>query len=155
MVHLMRNLLAHAPKAAQAMVAATVRTVFEQADRGAATKQLRQVCATLRERFPQVVALLEEAEDDMLAFYAFPPAHRRQIASTNPLERLNKELKRRSAVVGIFPNRAAVLRLLGAVLIEQADEWLVGRRYFSELSMRQLLDPPAGGLAPPGLEAAA
>jgi transposase-like protein len=154
-VHLMRNLLAHVPKTAQAMVAATVRSVFEQADRATATAQLRHVLTTLRERFPKVVALLEEAEEDMLAFYAFPVAHRRQIASTNPLERLNKELKRRSAVVGIFPNRTAVLRLLGAVLIEQADEWLVGRKYFSELSMRQLLDVPAGELVTPRREVAA
>jgi transposase-like protein len=141
-VHLMRNLLAHVPKTAQAMVAATVRTIFEQADTQAAKKQLRQVCATLQGRFPKAVALLEEAEEDIFAYYHFPSDHRRQIASTNPLERLNKELKRRSAVVGIFPNRPAVLRLFGALLIEQADEWLVGRRYFSELSMRQLLDPP-------------
>lgn len=141
-VHLMRNLLAHVPKTAQAMVAATVRTIFEQDDVGAAKKQLRQVCATLKERFPKAVALLEEAEEDIFAYYHFPPDHRRQIASTNPLERLNKELKRRSAVVGIFPNRAAVLRLFGALLIEQNDEWLVGRRYFGELSMRQILDPP-------------
>src|SRR5205823_2216456 len=132
------------PKAAQAMVAATVRTIFEQADGTAARAQLRQVAGTLRDRFPKVVALLDEAEEDMLAHYAFPPAHRRQIASTNPLERLNKELKRRSAVVGIFPNRPAVLRLLGAVLVEQADEWLVGRHYFSDGSMRQVLDLPTG-----------
>ena len=145
-VHLMRNLLVHVPKGTQAMVAATVRSIFEQADIGSAKRQLRQVIATLRERFPKVVAILEEAEEDMLAYYHFPAEHRRQIASTNPLERLNKELKRRSAVVGIFPNRAAVLRLFGALLIEQADEWLVGHRYFSELSMRQLLDP-----APPDL----
>jgi transposase-like protein len=142
MVHLRRNLLVHVPKGAQAMVAATVRTIFEQADTGAAKRQLRQVCATLQERFPKVVALLEEAEEDIFAYYHFPPEHRRQIASTNPLERLNQELKRRSAVVGIFPNRQAVLRLFGALLIEPNDEWLVGRRYFSELSIRQLLDPP-------------
>ena len=141
-VHLMRDVLAHVPKAAQAMVAATVRTIFDQADGAAAKAQLRQVITTLQDRFPKVAAILEEAEEDILAFYAFPPAHRRQIASTNPLERLNKELKRRSAVVGIFPNRAAVLRLLGAVLVEQADEWLVGRHYFSDVSMRQVLDPP-------------
>ena len=142
-VHFMRNLLAHVPKAAQAMVAATVRTIFEQPDGAAARKQLHQVASSLRERFPKVVTILEEAEDDILAHFAFPAAHRRQIASTNPLERLNKELKRRSAVVGIFPNRPAVLRLLGAVLVEQADEWLVGRHYFSDVSMRQVLDLPS------------
>ena len=137
-IHFMRNLLARVPKSAQAMVAATVRTIFQQPDRAAAQAQLRQVVATLGARFPKAVELLEAAEAEIFTFYDFPPEHRRQIASTNPLERLNKELKRRSAVVGIFPNREAVLRLLGAVLAEQSDEWLVGRHYFSETSMRKL-----------------
>jgi transposase-like protein len=141
-VHFLRNVLACVPKSSQAMVAATVRTVFAQADRQAAQAQLRQVAGLLADRFPRVVRLLEEAEEEILTFYDFPAAHRRQVYSTNPLERLNKELKRRSAVVGIFPNRAAVLRLLGAVLAEQSDEWRVGRRYFSEASMRHLLEPP-------------
>ncbi len=140
-VHFMRNIVANVPKNAQAMVAATVRTIFEQPDRAAARAQLRQVCATLAERFPKVVALVEEAEGDILTFYDFPREHWRQIYSTNPLERLNKELKRRSAVVGIFPNRAAVLRLFGARLAEQMDEWLVGHRYFSLGSMATLLAP--------------
>ncbi len=140
-VHFMRNIVANVPKSAQAMVAATVRTIFEQPDRAAARAQLRQVCATLAERFPKVVALVEEAEGDILTFYDFPREHWRQIYSTNPLERLNKELKRRSAVVGIFPNRAAVLRLFGARLAEQMDEWLVGHRYFSLGSMATLLAP--------------
>ena len=139
-VHLMRNLLVHVPKTAQVMVAATVRTIFEQPDLTTARQQLHQIAKTLAERFSKVVNILEEAEDDILAHLAFPVAHRRQIASTNPLERLHKELKRRSAVVGIFPNRPAVLRLLGAVLVEQTDEWLVGRHYFSDVSMRQVLD---------------
>ena len=143
-VHFMRNLLARVPKTAQAMVAATVRTIFQQPDRTTAQRQLREVCTTLRARFPQAVALLEEAEEEVFTFYDFPLEHRRQIYSTNPLERLNKELKRRSAVVGIFPNRAAVLRLLGALLAEQNDEWLVGRHYFSEISMHKLLHPPPG-----------
>ena len=140
-VHFLRNVLAHVPKGAQAMVAATVRTIFEQPTREAAQTQLRHVCDTLHARFPKVVDLLVDAEEEIFAFYAFPVEHRRQIYSTNPLERLNKELKRRSAVVGIFPNRAAVLRLLGAVLLEQSDEWLVGHRYFSEGSMRKLTTP--------------
>jgi putative transposase len=140
-VHFLRNLLARVPKSAQAMVAATVRTIFQQPDRRAAQEQLARVVEMLQERFPAAVALLVEAEEEILTFYAFPAEHRRQIASTNPLERLNKELKRRSAVVGIFPNRAAVLRLLGAILAEQNDEWLVGRRYFSEGSMRKVLGP--------------
>jgi putative transposase len=141
MVHFMRNVIAQVPKSAQAMVAATVRTIFEQPDRQAARAQLRQVCATLEGRFPKVVALLEEAEGEILTFYDFPKEHWRQIYSTNPLERLNKELKRRSVVVGIFPNRAAVLRLFGARLAEQTDEWLVGHRYFSLGSMAKLLAP--------------
>jgi putative transposase len=142
-VHFLRNVLACVPKSSQAMVAATVRTIFAQADRQAAQTQLRQVVALLADRFPRVVRLLEEAEEEVFTFYDFPLAHRRQVYSTNPLERLNKELKRRSAVVGIFPTRAAVLRLLGAVLAEQSDEWRVGRHYFSETSMRLLVEPPA------------
>ena len=140
-VHFMRNLLAKVPKSAQEMVAATVRSVFEQTSREAAQAQLRLVYDSLRVRFPKVVELLTDAEEEILTFYDFPPEHWRQIRSTNPLERLNKELKRRSAVVGIFPNRAAVLRLFGALLAEQNDEWLVGKRYFSEASMRKLLQP--------------
>ena len=146
-VHFLRNVLACVPKSAQAMVAATVRTIFAQADRQSAQAQLRQVTGLLADRFPRVVRLLAEAEEEILTFYDFPLAHRRQIYSTNPLERLNKELKRRSAVVGIFPNRAAALRLLGAVLVEQSDEWRVGRRYFSEVSMRQLIEPPTEAAA--------
>jgi len=138
-VHFMRNLLARVPKNAQAMVAATVRTIFDQPDRPAAEAQLLQIVEALGERFPAVTQLLFEAEGEILTCYDFPPEHRRQIYSTNPLERLNKELKRRSAVVGIFPNRAAVLRLFGALLAEQNDEWLVaGHRYMSEISMRKL-----------------
>lgn len=137
-VHFMRNVIAQVPKGAQAMVAATVRTIFEQPDRAAARAQLRQICATLAGRFPKVVGLIEAAEDEILTFYDFPREHWRQIYSTNPLERLNKELKRRSVVVGIFPNRAAVLRLFGARLAEQMDEWLVGHRYFSLGSMAAL-----------------
>jgi transposase-like protein len=140
-VHFMRNVLARVPKKAQAMVAATVRTIFEQPDRERARAQLGTVIEALADRFPAVVELLIEAEDEVFTFYDFPAEHRRQVYSTNPLERLNKELKRRSAVVGIFPNRAAAVRLLGAVLVEQHEEWLVGRRYFSETSMRRLLGP--------------
>jgi transposase-like protein len=141
-VHFMRNLLARVPKSAQAMVAATVRTIFDQPDRPTAEAQLLQVVEALGERFPAVTQLLLEAEGEILTFYDFPPEHRRQIYSTNPLERLNKELKRRSAVVGIFPNRAAVLRLFGALLAEQNDEWLVaGHRYMSEVSLRKLFRP--------------
>ena len=147
-VHFLRNLLARVPRTAQSMVAATVRSIFEQPDRAAAAARLRQVCATLEARFPAVVRLLEDAEGEVLTFFDFPAEHRRQVASTNPLERLNKELKRRSAVVGIFPTRHAVLRLFSALLAEQNDEWLVGRRYFSEGSLRKLMQPD--GEAAPG-----
>lgn len=141
-VHFLRNLLARVPKSAQPMVAATVRTIFHQDSREQAQAQLRQVCATLGGRFPKVAEMLTEAEEEILTFYDFPREHWRQVYSTNPLERLNKELKRRSAVVGIFPNREAVLRLLGALVAEQNDEWLVQRHYFSEESMTKLKNPP-------------
>jgi len=139
-VHVMRNILARVSKTAQAMVAATVRTIFAQPDRAAAETQLLHVIEALQARFPTVVQLLLDAEGEVLAYDDFPPEHRRQIASTNPLERLNKELKRRSAVVGIFPNRGAILRLFGALLAEQNDEWLVaGHRYMSEIALRKIL----------------
>jgi putative transposase len=137
-VHFLRNVLGQVPKSAQPMVGATVRTIFEQESRARAQTQLRQVCTTLDARFPKVVALLTAAEEEVLTFYDFPREHWRQIYSTNPLERLNKELKRRSAVVGIFPNRDSVIRLFGAMLSEQNDEWIVGRRYFSEQSMKKI-----------------
>jgi putative transposase len=121
-VHFVRNALALVLKPAAQMVAATIRTVFMQPDAQAAREQWRRVADSFRGRFPRLAALLDEAAADVLAYLAFPPEHWRQIYSTNPLERLNKELKRRSAVVGIFPNRAAVIRLLGALLAEQNDE---------------------------------
>lgn len=155
-VHFLRNVLARVPKSAQAMVAATVRTIFEQTDRAAAQAQVRRVCEMLTARFPAVVQLIETAEEEILTFYDFPLEHRRQIYSTNPLERLNKELKRRSAVVGIFPNRQAVLRLFCALLAEQNDEWLVGQhRYFSEASLAKILNPKEELAAPLPPKAAA
>ncbi|PZN00837.1 MULTISPECIES: IS256 family transposase [Thermaerobacter] len=137
-VHFMRNLLARVPKHAQSMVAALVRTIFAQPDRASARQQLEQVAANLERRFPQVASLLREAAEEVLAYMDFPPEHWRGIHSTNVLERLNRELARRCDVVGIFPNVAAVLRLLGALLEEQQDEWLVQRRYFSQASMAKL-----------------
>lgn len=141
-VHFMRNLLATVPHGAREPVAALVRTIFAQPDHRSALAQLQKVADGLRPRFPQAAALLEEAADDVLAHRHFPVEHRARLHSTNPLERLHKEVKRRSAVVGIFPNRSALLRLVGAILAEQDDEWAVAdRRYFSAESMKQLTQP--------------
>ena len=139
-VHFVRNALALVPKAAAQMVAATIRTVFVQPDADGARAQWRRVADGFRARFPRLAQLLDEAEADVLAYLAFPPGHWRQIWSNNPLERLNKEVKRRTDVVGIFPNAPAVSRLVGAVLAEQHDEWQVGRRYFSAESLATLTD---------------
>jgi transposase-like protein len=137
-VHFIRNVLALVPKSAAEMVAATIRTVFAQPDAAGAREAWRRVADSLRGRFPRAAALLDEAEDDVLAYAAFPREHWRQIWSNNPLERLNREIKRRGDVVGIFPNEAAVIRLVGAVLAEQHDEWQVCRRYFSAESLAKL-----------------
>ncbi len=145
-VHFLRNALALVPRGMQQLVSATVRTVFAQPTAEAARRQWRQVADGFRELFPRLAALMDEAEADVLAYLAFPPAHWRQLWSTNPLERLNKEVKRRTDVVGIFPNPAAVVRLVGALLGEQHDEWQVGRRYFSAESLA-LLEPGGPPLA--------
>src|SRR3982751_5679216 len=137
-VHFMRDALGLVPKSAQQMVAATIRTVFAQPDPAAAREQWRRVADTFRPRFGRLAELLDAAEADVLAYLAFPTGHWRQIWSNNPLERLNKEVKRRTDVVGIFPNSAAVLRLVGAVVAEQHDEWQVSRRYFSAESLAKL-----------------
>ena len=141
-VHFVRNALALVPKTAAQMVAATIRTVFVQPDAASAREAWRRVADGLRPKWPRLATLLDEAEADVLAYLAFPPAHWRQIWSNNPLERLNKEIKRRTDVVGIFPNTAAVVRLVGAVLAEQHDEWQVSRRYFSAESLAKLDLPP-------------
>ena len=140
-VHFVRNALALVPRNAQQMVAATIRTVFVQPDAESAREQWRRVADGFRPRFPQLAALLDDGEADVLAYLAFPAEHWRQIWSNNPLERLNREVKRRTDVVGIFPNAAAVVRLVGAVLAEQHDEWQVGRRYFSAESLAKVLSP--------------
>lgn len=137
-VHFMRNILARVPKQAGGMVAAAVRMIFLQPDVKAAKEQLGKTAAMLQDQFPEVAKMLYEAEEDILAHMHFPQAHWRQIRSTNPLERLNKEIGRRTDVVGIFPNRAALLRLVTMVLAEQNDEWQVGRRYLSLESLAQL-----------------
>lgn len=147
-VHFMRNALSHVPKTAQSMVAAALRTIFAQPDQASARDQLGRVAESLQSRFPRVAALLYEAQEDILAYMAFPTEHHRQIRSTNPLERLNKELKRRADVVGIFPNRQSVIRLMGAILAEQDDEWVTGRRYFSQESMTKLRQTPLPALEP-------
>jgi transposase-like protein len=129
--HFMRNLLTRVPKSAQSMVATLVRTIFAQPDAASVWDQHARVVEQLTEKFPAAAELLAEAAPDVLAFTAFPKEHWKQIWSNNPQERLNKELRRRTDVVGIFPNREAVIRLVGAVLAEQHDEWAVVRRYMS------------------------
>jgi transposase-like protein len=133
--HFARNVLTRVPKSAQSMVAAAVRSIFEQATPEEVLSQHARVVEQLSERFPQAADLLIDAADDILAFTTFPKENWRQIRSNNPQERLNKEIRRRTDVVGIFPNRAAVVRLVGAVLAEQHDEWCVGRRYMSAESL--------------------
>jgi transposase-like protein len=122
------------------MVSSILRTIFAQPSQEAAVMQLRQVAQQLRGKFPKAMDILEQAESDVLAYMAFPREHWRQIHSTNPLERLNREIRRRSDVVGIFPNRESVIRLIGAILIEQQDEWTVARRYFSLESMAKIVN---------------
>jgi putative transposase len=137
-VHFMRNALSLVPKAAQQMVGATIRTVFAQPDAGSAREQWRRISDGFRHRFPRLSELMDEAEEDVLAYTNFPTEHWQKIWSNNPLERLNKEVKRRTNVVGVFPNEEAVIRLVGAVLSEQHDEWQVGKRYFSAGSLAKL-----------------
>jgi transposase-like protein len=147
-VHFMRNLLATVPQGAREAIAAIVRTIFAQPDHASALAQLRKVADGLRPRFPRAATLLEDAAEDILAYRHLPVEHQRQLHSTNTLERLNKEIKRRSNVVGIFPNPAAVIRLVGAVLLEQDDEWAVAeRRYFSAESMQQTAPPALSSTA--------
>jgi putative transposase len=137
-VHFMRNALSLVPKTAQQMVGATIRTVFAQPDAQSAREQWRRVSEGFRSRFSRLAELMEEAEEDVLSYAAFPTEHWQKVWSNNPLERLNKEVKRRTNVVGIFPNEAAVIRLVGAVLSEQHDEWQVSKRYFSLGSLAKL-----------------
>jgi len=142
-VHFMRNVLAHIPKGNKSVVAAALRTIFAQPDRAAATQQLREVVKAMASRWPRAADVVARAEQDVLAYMAFPVDHWTRIYSTNPLERLNEEVKRRTNVVGVFPDEGSVLRLVGSVLIEVWDDWQVGRRYFSQESMRRLSEPEA------------
>ena len=140
-VHFLRNVLAKVPKASSEMVAAAIRTIFAQPDAAAVSEQLDSIASKLGRQFPAVEVMLRDAETDICAFAVFPTAHWRKIWSTNPLERVNKEIKRRTNVVGIFPNEPAVVRLAGAVLLEVHDEWAVtDRRYLSEASMAKLYE---------------
>ncbi|MBP7126095.1 transposase [Myxococcota bacterium] len=132
--HFARNLLTRVPKSAQPLVAAALRSIFAQPSPEDVRAQHVRVVAQI-ERFPQAAALLEEAGPDILAFAAFPKEHWRQIWSNNPQERLNKKLRRRTGVVGIFPDREAIIRLVGAVLCEQHDDWAVARRPMSQESL--------------------
>ena len=135
--HYLTNLLTTVPKAAQNAVATLVRSIFAQPDAASVRQQFGHVADQLEERFPDAARKLEEAEEEILAFTAYPKSVWRQIWSNNPLERLNKEIKRRTNVVGIFPNREAVIRLIGAVLAEQNDEWAITRRYMSAGALEQ------------------
>jgi len=142
-VHFMRNVLAHAGRQGRHVVAAFIGTAFVQDDAEVASKQWRQVADQLRPKVPKLAALMDEAEADVLAFMTFPKDHRSKIHSINPLERLNGEIKRRTDVVGIFPNEAAITRLVGALLLEQNDEWAVQRgRYMSLETIAPLSDDP-------------
>ena len=147
-VHFLRNVLSRIQKGRAEMVLALIRTIWAQPDPAAVREQLDAVADKLGAGFPVVAAMLREAREDVTAFAAFPFAHWKKIWSTNPLERVNKEIKRRSDVVGIFPNEAAVLRLAGAVLLEVHDEWAIAeRRYLAEGSMALLDRAPDDGLA--------
>jgi putative transposase len=140
--HFMRNLLTRVPKSAQSFVATMVRTIFAQPDAETVHEQHTRIVAQLEEKFPDASALLDQAGSDLLAFTGFPKEHWRQIWSNNPLERLNREIRRRTDVVGIFPDRPSIIRLVGAVLAEQNDEWAVARRYMSAESITKALTAP-------------
>jgi transposase-like protein len=153
-VHFQRNVLAAVGKIHGEMVTAMIRTIFAQPDAASVTAQLHAVADSLAGQFPKVADMLLEAEADLTAFATFPKSHWRRIWSTNPLERVNKEIKRRTRVVGIFPDDASNIRLVGAVLLDVHDEWQVGdRRYFSEESMKTINDTH-GQEAPAELDAA-
>ena len=143
----MRNVLAHAGKGYRRLVSAWIATAFAKADADGARKQWRSVADQLRPRVPKLAALMDAAEDDVLAFMNYPKEHRARIHSTNPLERLNSEIKRPTDVVGIFPNEAAITRLVGAILLEQNDEWTVQRRYMTLETLAPVSDDPTISLS--------
>ncbi len=139
-VHFARNLLAHAGRQGRRVVSAFVATAFAQEDADSAKVQWRQVADQLRPKVPKLAVLMDEAEHDVLAYMTFPKEHRQKLHSTNPIERLHAEVKRRTNVVGIFPNEAAITRLVGAILLEQNEEWAVSRRYMTLESIAPLSD---------------
>ena len=146
-VHFMRNALAHAGKSGRRVVSAFIATAFAQDDAEAAKTQWRKVADQLRPKLPKLAALIDDAEADVLAYMTFPAAHRAKLHSTNPIERLNGEIKRRTEVVGILPNEAAITRLVGAILLEQNDAWAVQRaRYMTLETIAPLSDDPIVGL---------
>ncbi len=134
----MRNALAHVSKGQHTVVAAAIRQAFDQPDRQHAGETWRHVANQIRSRWPKLAQLMDESEHDVLAYMAFPRQHRTKLHSTNPIERLNKEVKRRADVVGIFPNEPAIIRLIGAVLFEQNDEWLIQNRYMQVEAFDQI-----------------
>ena len=139
-VHFMRNALACVGKRNRAMVAAALRNTFEQPNREVAREQWNKLVDAFAEPADKLAKLMREAEDDVFAYMAFPKDHWNQLHSTNPLERLNKEIKRRTNVIGIFPNDDAIIRLVGALMLEQNDEWAVTRRYMSLETVAQVCD---------------
>ena len=146
-VHFARNALAHAGKSGRRVVSALMATAFAQDDAAAAKAQWRKVSDQLRPKLPKLAELMDHAEDDVLAYMSFPAAHRVKLHSVNPIERVNREIKRRTEVVGIFPNETAVTRLVGAILLEQSDEWAVQRsRYMTLESIAPLSDDALVGL---------
>ena len=146
-VHFMRNVLAHAGRQGRRVVSAFIATAFAQDDAEAARAQWRRVADQLRPKLPKLAGFMDDAEADVLAYMSFPAAHRAKLHSTNPLERLNGEIKRRTEVVGIFPNEEAIVRLVGAILLEQNDEWAVQRaRYMTLETIAPLSDDPVANL---------
>ncbi len=140
-VHFMRDALAHVPKDQHQMVAAIIRTAFVQQSQEEASTQWRETADRLRKRFPKLGSLMDETEAEVLAFMGFPREHWKQIASTNPLERVNKETGRRANVIGILPNDEAIIRLVGALVVEQTEEWHLTRRYVNKESLAKVMKP--------------
>ena len=142
----MRNALAYVPKVQQSMASAALRQAFIQPDRAAASQILRHVADQLRGKWPKLGAFIDDSEADALAHMDFPVQHRTKLHGTNPIERLNKEVKRRADVVGIFPNEGSIIRLIGAVLLEQNDEWQTQHRYMQTEAMAEVMTPPIDAL---------